>query len=126
MTHDEFVKSFSCECLHKVQVVNPGTGELQLVPCGTCPACIYRKSVRSELKVKSNVSSFKYCYFVSLTYNVYNCPSCTITTRPFGCNDLICTVSYDHHRETFLSSGHALAFRGYSKRGFDPFTFVCS
>lgn len=115
-----------CECLHKIEVQNPLTGQLHLVPCGTCPACIYRSSVRKELKCKANRPSFKYCYFISLTYNVYNCPSCTIDKQSLPGGECICTLRYSHHRDEFLASGHPLARKGYSRREMEPYVFRCT
>lgn len=121
-----FLKSLSCECLHKVEVINPHTGELQLVPCGHCPACYYRKSISNELKVKSARVISKYCYFVTLTYNVFCCPSYRINATRIGNNMLRCDVVDSNLRVDFLRRKHPLTRRGFSKVPLEPFSFVCS
>lgn len=74
MISESTLKKLTTYCLHKVEVRQPFTGETILVPCGTCPACLMRKSYRNELACKANESLFKYTYFVTLTYNTACCP----------------------------------------------------
>lgn len=121
-----FIKSHSFECLHKVQVVNPSTQELQLVPCGTCPACLLRKSYVNEIKSKTQKFTSKYCYFISLTYSVYNCPSYRISVTPLDSDRVFCRLSDSGVRRSLFESGHPSTYRGHSKKVMSPIEFVCS
>lgn len=64
------------KCLNPQKIRNKATGELMLVPCGHCIACLLQKSSRSTLKCKLESASHKYTYFVTLTYNNENIPLC--------------------------------------------------
>lgn len=39
-----------------------------MVPCGTCPACRFNKSILSQNKVHAQSLASRYVYFVTLTY----------------------------------------------------------
>lgn len=122
-----FIRSQSCNCLHKIMVPAPdGRGSI-LVPCGTCPACLLRKSIHNEIKVKTAQSYYKHCIFVSLSYDVYHCPSYTINETPVS-NDLIrCTIRDLGYRNLRLKRGNPRMISGFSRHLLpDDLTFVCT
>lgn len=114
------IKSFSCTCLHKVEVINPFTQERIFVPCGKCPACLYSRSVRSELRCHLQSTISKYCYFVSLSYDVHSCP--TYVLKPIR-------TSSGRLRVVGRDSGHRDGNPrciGLSRHHCDDFTFGCT
>lgn len=56
-------------CLHPVKLRNPYTGEIILVPCGKCQACLLKKSQTRTLRLQCEAKAHKYCLFVTLTYD---------------------------------------------------------
>ena len=44
-------------------------GKLLLIPCGKCPNCVKRKSQEWTSRLLKEKENFKYCYFVTLTYD---------------------------------------------------------
>lgn len=57
-----------CSCLSPVKVFNKSLGTFQLVPCGHCAACTVTKGYSRVDKVNSAFDTYKYRYFVTLTY----------------------------------------------------------
>lgn len=123
---NDFLKSLKFECLHKVQVINPNTGDNILVPCGTCYACLLKKSYSNEIRAKVQKHSSRFAYFVSLSYDVYNCPSYTITTSPLDSGLVLCNVRDSCMRTRFLRDKHLKARKGYDLTPLEPFTFTCT
>lgn len=125
MDKQGFLNHMKFTCLHQVEVKNPHTGELILVPCGSCPACLMRKSYTNEIKAKVASSRSEFCYFCSLSYDVFNCPSYKIEPvfRPDG--SVLCKCSDSGHRKRFLREHHPKTFKGFSLVDLEPFSFVC-
>lgn len=64
----EFAESLVRTCLSPVIVHNQYTGDAMRVPCGTCAACLMKKSYTNEMRCRIQQRISKYCYFVTLTY----------------------------------------------------------
>lgn len=62
------------ECQHPVFVTNKYSGAQIKVDCGVCDYCIHKRAQRASIRVKTAGSAFKYCYFVTLTYDNANIP----------------------------------------------------
>lgn len=122
----DFLKSLKFECLHKVQVINPSTGVNMLVPCGTCHACLLKKSYSNEIRSKVQKYTSRFAYFISLSYDVYNCPSYTITSSPLDSGFVLCNVRDSGMRTRFLRDKHPKAKKGYDLTPLQPFSFVCT
>lgn len=56
------------KCLEPQQIRNPHTGDVLIVGCGKCEACLSQKSSMRSLKCKLESLSHDYAYFVTLTY----------------------------------------------------------
>ena len=81
----------SCRCLNPQRIVNPYTGEMMIVPCGRCQACILQKNSRLTFQCDLEATCNKYCVFITLTYANRYIPRASFVDcidRPFGC-DLI-------------------------------------
>lgn len=61
-------------CQHRSFITNKYTGARIAVDCGQCDYCIYKKSQRASMRVKTAGSAFKYSYFVTLTYDNEHIP----------------------------------------------------
>ena len=68
MNQQEFIQKVFSMCQHQIQTKNPYTGELIMVPCGTCPACRFNKSILSQNKVHAQSLVSRHVYFITLTY----------------------------------------------------------
>lgn len=65
-------------CQHRSFITNRYTGARIAVDCGQCDYCIHKKAKKASIRVKTAGSSFKYSYFVTLTYDnehvpLFNC-----------------------------------------------------
>lgn len=122
-----FVRSQSCNCMHKIMVPAPdGRGSI-LVPCGTCPACLLRKSIHNEVRVKTAQSYYKHCIFISLSYDVFHCPSYTIDETPIGSDLFRCTIRDLGHRNLRLEKRSPRMIPGFSRHLLpDDLTFTCN
>ncbi|TCI01120.1 hypothetical protein EZV61_19180 [Corallincola luteus] len=114
------VKSFSCTCLHKIEIINPFTREKIFVPCGKCPACLYSKSVRHELRCQLQSVLSKYCYFVTLSYDVHCCPTYILKSIRTASGRLRVIGRDSGHRD-----GNSRC-SGLSRHHCDDFTFGCT
>ena len=56
-------------CLHPLRVRNKFTNEMVTIPCGKCEACTSRKSYSMVQRLQMERCSWKYCLFVTLTYD---------------------------------------------------------
>ena len=56
-------------CLHPKKVWNKATEQFITVGCGVCKACLLKKSRQGSLLCALEEQDFKYCIFVTLTYN---------------------------------------------------------
>ena len=55
-------------CQHPRTVVNKYTHESVVVPCGSCPSCLLRRSAIQTNLLTTYSAQFRYAYFVTLTY----------------------------------------------------------
>lgn len=56
-------------CQHRSYITNKYTGARIAVDCGHCNYCIRKRARIASMRVKTAGSAFKYCYFVTLTYD---------------------------------------------------------
>lgn len=68
MLTKETIQKLVLQCHHPRTVPNRYTRELITVPCGTCPACLLRKSNLRTALLMNWASNYKYRFFVTLTY----------------------------------------------------------
>lgn len=61
-------------CQHRSFITNKYTGARIAVDCGQCDYCIHKKAKKASMRVKTAGSSFKYSYFVTLTYDNEHLP----------------------------------------------------
>lgn len=69
----ELLKAVDC-CQHRSFITNKYNGKRIAVDCGQCDYCIRKRAQKASMRVKTAGSSFKYCYFVTLTYSNENIP----------------------------------------------------
>lgn len=65
-------------CQHRSFITNRYTGARIAVDCGQCDYCIHKRAQKASMRVKTAGISFKYSYFVTLTYDnehipLFNC-----------------------------------------------------
>lgn len=67
-------------CQHRSFITNRYNGARIAVDCGQCDYCIHKKAQKASMRVKTAGSSFKYSYFVTLTYDNEHVPlmSCKV------------------------------------------------
>jgi hypothetical protein len=67
-------------CQHRSFITNKYTGARIAVDCGQCDYCIHKRAKKASMRVKTAGSSFKYSYFVTLTYDNAHIPlmSCKV------------------------------------------------
>uniref|UniRef100_A0AAU8B429 Replication initiator protein n=1 Tax=Dulem virus 221 TaxID=3145698 RepID=A0AAU8B429_9VIRU len=71
------------QCLRPVKVWNKYLGEHHLVPCGKCVACMNKRSSRNKrLCELEELGTYKYTYFVTLTYNNESIPYYELILSP--------------------------------------------
>lgn len=56
-------------CFHPINVFQRSAGKANLVPCGKCPGCLERKRQAWLLRAQQEMNDWKYCYFVTLSYD---------------------------------------------------------
>lgn len=61
-------------CQNRSFITNKYNGKRIAVDCGQCDYCIRKRAQKASMRVKTAGSSFKYCYFVTLTYSNENIP----------------------------------------------------
>lgn len=61
-------------CQHRSFITNKYNGARIAVDCGQCDYCIYKKAQKASMRVKTAGASFKYSYFVTLTYDNEHVP----------------------------------------------------
>lgn len=79
-------------CQHPRTVVNKYTHESVVVPCGSCPSCILRRSGIQTNLLTTYSSQFRYVYFVTLTYAPRFLPTLKVEVVE-TCTDDIADVS---------------------------------
>lgn len=68
MITKELQNKLVTRCQHPRTVVNKYTHESVLVPCGTCPSCVLRRSAIQTNLLTTYSAQFRFIYFVTLTY----------------------------------------------------------
>lgn len=73
----DLLKATDC-CQHRSFITNRYTGARIAVDCGQCDYCIHKRAQKASMRVKTAGSSFRYSYFVTLTYDnehipLFNC-----------------------------------------------------
>lgn len=93
-------------CQHRSFITNRYTGARIAVDCGQCDYCIHKKAKKASMRVKTAGSSFKYSYFVTLTYDNEHVPlfNCEVLDNAY---DDVLGISGDTHF-------------GYEKHSFVP------
>ena len=61
-------------CQHRSFITNRYTGRRIAVDCGQCDYCIHKRAQKASMRVKTAGSSFKYSFFVTLTYDNEHIP----------------------------------------------------
>lgn len=92
MITKELQNKLVTRCQHPRTVVNKYTHESVVVPCGTCPSCILRRSAIQTNLLTSYASQFRYVYFVTLTYAPRFLPTLQVSIVE-ACTDDIADVS---------------------------------
>nr|DAQ25301.1 MAG TPA: Replication associated protein [Microviridae sp.] len=100
-------------CQHRSFITNRYNGARIAVDCGQCDYCIHKKAKKASMRVKTAGNSFKYSYFVTLTYDNEHVPL-------FKCDVL--DSSYDD----VLNESGDIHF-GYEKHSFVPVSeYTCT
>lgn len=68
MITKELQNKLITRCQHPRTVVNKYTHEPVVVPCGSCPSCLLRRSAIQSNLLTTYAAQFRYAYFVTLTY----------------------------------------------------------
>jgi hypothetical protein len=61
-------------CQYRSFITNKYNGARIAVDCGQCDYCIHKKAQKASMRVKTAGSAFKYCWFVTLTYDNAHIP----------------------------------------------------
>lgn len=64
-------------CLRPTRIRNKYSGEMLTVGCGTCKACLMKMSNKAAYLCQIHEHDYKYCMFVTLTYDNENIPLMT-------------------------------------------------
>lgn len=104
-------------CLHPVKI-----DEDRVFPCGSCPVCRmkYRKQFAVRLYMEKCLEKPDYSYFITLTYNNENIPTCS--GRQCFDKDHI-TTFLDSMRHGLRAKGYKLRYFGtceYGEEGYRP------
>ena len=68
MITKELENKLVTRCQHPRTVVSKYTHEPVVVPCGSCPSCLLRRSAIQTNLLTTYSAQFRYAYFVTLTY----------------------------------------------------------
>lgn len=71
-------------CSRPINVFRRELGKAFLVPCQKCPECLQRKRQGYILRAESEMSAFKHCYFITLSYNDEHLPYQSYSRRKSG------------------------------------------
>ncbi|MBO7731262.1 MAG: hypothetical protein J6S67_01865, partial [Methanobrevibacter sp.] len=61
-------------CEHPKRIRNPYLNKDVVVPCGKCNSCLQNKAMRYISAIRRERACWKYCLFVTLTYDNFNVP----------------------------------------------------
>lgn len=92
MITKELQNKLVTRCQHPRTVVNKYTHESVVVPCGSCPSCILRRSAIQTNLLTTYSAQFRYVYFVTLTYAPCFLPTLEVSVVE-TCSDDIADVS---------------------------------
>ena len=92
MITKELQNKIVTRCQHPRTVVNKYTHEPVLVPCGSCPSCVLRRSGIQTNLLTTYSAQFRYVYFVTLTYAPCFLPTLEVSIIE-TCTDDIADVS---------------------------------
>ena len=90
-------------CLHPRQIQNKYTGEMMIVGCGQCEACLTRKAGISSLQCKLESMSHRYSYFVTLTFDNFYIPKAVAVNNGDGTFSLVDAVLNHTEQHPFPS-----------------------
>lgn len=93
-------------CQHRSFITNRYTGQRIAVDCGQCDYCIYKRAQKASMRVKTAGSSFKYSYFVTLTYDNEHIPL------------MECKVLHSEYEDALGISGDKVF--GYERHSYVP------
>lgn len=85
MLDDSLLNKYSTLCHHPRTIYNKYTQEPVIVNCGSCPACLLRKSSIRTLQLSNYARNFRFVYFVTLTYADEFLP--TMAVECIGCDN---------------------------------------
>lgn len=91
MITKELQNKLVTRCQNPRTVVNKYTQEPVIVPCGSCPSCILRRSGIQTNLLTSYSAQFRYVYFVTLTYAPCFLPTLEVSVIE-ACTDDIADV----------------------------------
>lgn len=94
MENREQYKDIKLSCLRPRIVKNKYTGETFTSGCGTCKACLMRLANRAAYQCALQENDYKYCMFVTLTYDNENIPLLQIQNEGLASAD-----EYDPYTE---------------------------
>lgn len=88
MITKELQNKLVTRCQHPRTVVNKYTHESVVVPCGSCPSCILRRSAIQTNLLTTYSAQFRYVYFVTLTYAPCFLPTLEVSVIEFCTDDI--------------------------------------
>lgn len=83
-------------CQYRSFITNRYNGARIAVDCGQCDYCIHKRAQKASMRVKTAGSSFKYSYFVTLTYDNEHIPLMTCKVLHSDYEDVV-GISGDIH-----------------------------
>lgn len=100
-------------CQHRSFITNRYTGRRIAVDCGQCDYCIHKRAQKASMRVKTAGSTFRYSYFVTLTYDNEHVPL------------MNCEVLHSEYEDALSISGDKVF--GYEKHSYIPVSeYSCS
>lgn len=90
MKNESALDTFLSSCRNTVKVTHGK--RVYYVPCGKCPDCINRKSIRYTQQCIEESNSHRYTYFFTLTYNERNVPKVVLTNSVSFDNERVSTI----------------------------------
>lgn len=88
MQLDDYINKAS-HCENPMVVRNRFTGEDILVGCGHCAYCLSRQSSINSIRIAKSASKWKYCYFVTLTYDNEHMPLISLATQEMISGEIV-------------------------------------
>ena len=92
MITKELQNKLLTRCQNPRTVVNKYTHESVVVPCGSCPSCLLRRSAIQTNLLTTYSAQFRYAYFVTLTYAPCYLPTLEVSVVE-ACSDDVADVS---------------------------------